>query len=694
MFKLHRFIKSPYFWFILINNVASATDISQEQQQLANLSLEDLLKVQITSANKIPETREQAAATVYVLTDDQIRKLGLRDLKDVLSIIPGVDTSDDHLFLQGGQRGFMGPFSQSLILINGREMNNLIAGETFIGNQFRTHNVKQIEIIAGPASAQYGANAVGGLINIITKTPADINGGRVAITYGSFNTSTVSVTVGKEFADWKVSGAIAYYGSDEEDFSDFLSNTQEASPAAENNAYRHLPNQYGYHNDSAAFPASFYLEKGHFYLGSEYYQNRTGRGTASIQWDYNRSEDFRQMWTQYAGYRTTGLLNGKLDLRLEYRHYWERFWGNHTESTGPLEDPVTNTTITTGATEADVERFRGFYSNKHSRGSRKHVALVESIYRLDPEQTVITGLNYEYSDIISAVWSRTAGRHPPLGDANYQPEFQNNKWEGYVQYDRRLWDNTLFLTLGSRLVNHELYGNEWLPRFSLVYQPDKETAFKLLYGKSFREPSVFELASNPAIKPMTADTYELGWHRYLGSHFKNEAVIFLNRAQDRIVSDDVTSIANRGQLRSRGFEDILHFQYADFSGFLNYTYMSLAETEENGITTPVYDIPPHKANLAVMYALSSQTSLGIVGRYRSRVDTSYQRQVLTIPSYLVWDLTWRINELPWLGSGIGLAVITKNLFDKTYYHPEPRDDNALKHPQEGRSIWLQLELSF
>lgn len=698
MFKLDRVVKCLYLWLILVTNVIAEPQISQstqqELQQLIDLSLEELLNIEITSVNKIPETREHAAATVYVLTADHIRKLGWRNLTEVLSIVPGVDTSDNHFFLQGGQRGFMGPFSQSLLLINGREMNNLIAGETFIANQFRTHNVKQIEVIAGPASAQYGANAVGGVINIITKTPAEMNGASVAISYGAFNTQVVDASFGKEFANWKISGALAYYRSDEEDFSNFLSNPQEASPAAENNAYRHLPNQYGYHSDSAALPASFYIEKRGLYLGSEYYQNRSGRGTASMQWDYNDSGDFRQLWMKYAGYRTTGLLDGKLDLWLEYRHYWERFWGNHTESTGPLEDPVTQATITEGATLAEVAKFRGFYSNKDSRGSRKQTALMESVYRLSAEQTLVTGLNYEYSDVVSAAWSRTAGEHPPLSEDNYRPEFRNNKWEGYVQYDHHLWDNTLFLTLGSRLVSHQRYGNEWLPRFGLVYQPSKETTFKLLYGKSFREPSVFELASNSAIRPMKADTYELGWHRYLGSHFKNEAVLFFNKAPDLIVSDNVTAIANRGQLRSRGLEDILHFQYADWNGFLNYTYMDLADTEDNGITTAIYDIPTHKANLAVMYALSPPTSLGLVGRYRSRVDTSYQNQVYPIDSYLVWDLTWRMNKVPWLGKGVGLSVITKNVFDQTYYHPEPRDNNALKHPQEGRSIWLQLELTF
>jgi outer membrane receptor protein involved in Fe transport len=230
----------------------------------------------------------------------------------------------------------------------------------------------------------------------------------------------------------------------------------------------------------------------------------------------------------------------------------------------------------------------------------------------------------------------------------------------------------------------------------LVYQASETTVLKALYGKSFREPLVFELSSNLNIQPMEIDSYELGWHQYLMDRsFKNEAVVFFNEAKDLIVSDDVTAIANQGQLKSRGFEDVFHFQYQAIIGFLNYTYMDKVETEERGITEAVYDIPRHKINLALTYALNEDTSLGIVGRYRSQVDTEYQDQIYTLDDYLAWDLTLRTERISsWLGQDASLALIAKNVFDKTYYHPEPRDANALQHPQEGRSFWLRLELAW
>src|SRR5262245_21252895 len=200
-------------------------------EDIGKLSLEELLKVKITSATLLEEPAHTAPATVYVITSDEIEHLGLRDLKDVLALVPGIDTMDPHFFLLGGQRGFVGSFSQSLLLIDGREMNNLIAGETFISNQFRLNNVKQIEIINGPGSAVYGANALGGVINIITKTQNDFKGVELTGLAGSWRTYEAGAVFGWRRPNIGIRGGVSYYDTDGADFSEFLSDTRKASPA-------------------------------------------------------------------------------------------------------------------------------------------------------------------------------------------------------------------------------------------------------------------------------------------------------------------------------------------------------------------------------------------------------------------------------------------------------------------------------
>lgn len=669
-----------------------AGDARQPVEALLEMDIEDLFDIKITTASKIEESANVAPATVYVITAEQIKLLGLRDLKDILALVPGVDSINPHFFLEGGQRGFMGTFAQTLILINGREMNNLIAGETFIANQFRAHNIKQVEIINGPGSALYGANAVAGVINIITKDSGDLEGVETYVSYGSWNTREAGAIFAHKKNEFRVSGSFAMYETDGEDYSDFLSDTGEASPQAPNNDYRHLPDQYGYDNSARAYPLSLYMENYGFYGGLEYYQNVMGRGTSGIQWDYTQGEDYREMMMSYAGYKRQGLLDDRLDFKLEYRYYWEQFWGNHTEGDGPLENPYTEETNTTEVTVDDIAAYRGYYSNKRSDGSHKHAAQYETTYRFSDANTMVGGLNYEQSEVIGAAWSRTDKPHPEITEEQQWPEFSNSKWSIYLQDQQKLLENKLIATLGARYDRHERYGDTWNPRGGLVYRPVEKTIFKLLYGQSFREPTVFELRNSTDIKPMKMRTYECGWHQYLGKHWKNEAVAFFNQADDVIISDstEVGGISNKGELEAKGWEDQLSFQYHRFKGFLNYTYTTSELDEPELGEHTVYDLPKHKANLALMYEFIENYSLGWVTRYHSSVDTEYYDEIYTLDDYVTCDATLSILKLPWFDADASLDFIAKNLFDVDYYDPEPRAPSVVKHPQEGRSFYVTL----
>jgi outer membrane cobalamin receptor len=666
-----------------------------EVEEILELPIEDLFNTMITTATKMDERAENAPATAYVITAEQIKRLGLRDLKDILAIVPGVDVVDPHFWLEGGQRGFVGPFSQTLLMINGREMNNLIAGETFISEQFRVANIKQVEIIAGPGSALYGANAVAGIINIITKTDEDVDGVEVSAGCGSFGTREMSAVFGSRRKDFRVHGSVVLFQTDGEDFSDFLSETDKASPLAPNNAYRRLPDRYGYDNPAESLAASLHVENKGVYAGAEYYRNRTGRGTSGIQWDYTQGEDYRELLMNYLGVRREGLWKDQVDVKAEYRYYWEQFWGNHTESDGPIENPYTEETDITDPTDADIAAFRGFYSNQRSPGSKRHVLNPEATWRVVDWNTLIGGLNYEESEIVGAQWSRTEKPHPKPGAFQTQAQFSNYKWGAYLQDQARLLEDRLVATLGARYDDHERYDSTFNPRCGLVFKATEKTILKLLYGKSFREPTVFELGTDEATtgnaEPMKMQTYELGWHQYLGKHLKNEAVAFHNKAEDLILADSTFGgYLNGGELESEGFEDVLSFTFGSVKGFLNYTYTRSEQTDIEGLKTDVYDIPAHKANLAVMWEFIKDYSVGLTARYRDEVDTEYYGTIYTVDDYLVYDATFNILKLPWLDADASLDVICKNVLDEEYYHPEPRAPTALQHPQEGRSFVVKL----
>jgi iron complex outermembrane receptor protein len=322
---------------------------------------------------------------------------------------------------------------------------------------------------------------------------------------------------------------------------------------------------------------------------------------------------------------------------------------------------------------------------------------------------LIGGVDFERASVISAAFERN-GSHFPVPDfSNKFPQFTNYKVGVYGQDEAKLFSERVILTLGARYDHHERYGNTFNPRSGVVYKPTDTSTFKFLYGRAFREPTVFELRNNIAvqgsvsnltlatIKPMTVDTVELGWHQYLGQHFKNEATVFYNWAHDLIVAQGTVpgAISNSGELKAMGFEDVLHYKYKNFSGFLNYTYTTARLTEPGQGTHKEYDVPPHKANLALLYEFWDIYSAGVLLRFRSAVDTQYSGQVFTIPDFVVCDLTFNVLKFPWLKKykmDASLDIIAKNIFDKTYYDPEPRAPTVLQSPQEGRSLFVNLTI--
>lgn len=294
------------------------------------MSINELKNIEVSSASKRSEYLETAPATIYVITSREIEQYGFQDLQEALKSIPSVYLSNPHSWVWGGQRGFLSNFSQTLLMINGREVNNLVAFEGFISRQFATYNIKQIEVLASPGSALYGANALAGIINIITKDASDnFEGTEICLDAGSFNTKAISLLFSKKITDeFKISGSGRLFSSDEEDFSSWVTNTEEYVPGWADNKYLSNYENFGqYENFSQSFPLNFQLEYKGIYAGLNYYYNKQSQGQEKPNWDYTDSEDNRQFALWYAGYRKE--ITEKLNVKFDYSLVRSKFWGRY-----------------------------------------------------------------------------------------------------------------------------------------------------------------------------------------------------------------------------------------------------------------------------------------------------------------------------------------------------------------------------
>lgn len=180
--------------------------LEDDEADLTDLSLEDLMNidVEVTSVSRKSESLVDTAAAVYVITDEDIRRSGAQSIPEALRLAPGIHVAR----LNTGSyaisaRGFAGEFANKmLVLIDGRSVYTPLFSGVFWGVQdVAMQDIERIEVIRGPGGTLWGANAVNGVINIITKRADAVDGGSISTLVGTENRSINNVRVGGALGD-------------------------------------------------------------------------------------------------------------------------------------------------------------------------------------------------------------------------------------------------------------------------------------------------------------------------------------------------------------------------------------------------------------------------------------------------------------------------------------------------------------
>lgn len=199
-------------------------------EQVRTMSAGEAVQV-VTSVSKTPESLRLAPATVVVVTSQEIARRGYLDLEAVLHDLPGFDISrgNGDIYSLFYQRGYRSRNDRTLFLVDGVEQNDLWQNTAYLSRQYPLSNVDRIEVIYGPASTMYGANAFVGVINVVTKEPEALLadgerfGGSVQVGGGTWATRFTDTTVAWRHPTQDISFSFAgrLYRSDEMDLSGF-----------------------------------------------------------------------------------------------------------------------------------------------------------------------------------------------------------------------------------------------------------------------------------------------------------------------------------------------------------------------------------------------------------------------------------------------------------------------------------------
>src|SRR5258708_1287499 len=152
----------------------------EKPRDLAEKSIEALMKVEVTSVSKKEQKLSSVAAAIFVISQEDIRRSGATNIPDLLRMVPGLDVAQINANTWAiSARGFNLQFADKLlVLIDGRAVYTPLFGGVYWDTQdVPLEDIERIEVVRGPGGTVWGANAVNGVINVITKSAADTQGG-------------------------------------------------------------------------------------------------------------------------------------------------------------------------------------------------------------------------------------------------------------------------------------------------------------------------------------------------------------------------------------------------------------------------------------------------------------------------------------------------------------------------------------
>ncbi|TAN66544.1 MAG: TonB-dependent receptor [Methylobacter sp.] len=473
-------------------------------EDLTNLSIEQLLNVDVISASRLGQKTSRAPSSVSVLTAADIRTFGWRTLSEALNAMRGLFTANDRNYSYLGVRGFIHPNdynSRVLFMIDGQRMNENIFDGGYMAQEFMLDMdlVERIEFMPGSGSSIYGANAFSGLINIVTKTGKAVNGAQLAGEVGSFDTYKGRASYGKKLAN----GADILFSASHYD-SDGVTNLYfpEFDKPSTNNGIAH-------NMDAERADRLFgRIQFEEFTLMGGFVDRFKRVPTASFEGIFN-DPDFYTVDRQFFGnLKYNKALTDKTSLQLKgfsqgYEYSADQAYDNNGR--------VLNHDMASGRWWGGDAQLTSTFFDKHR---------------------LMLGLEYQYD------WRQRMFNYDINPYAVYQDSNRSgHRVELYAQDDIQVLDDVIF-SVGMRLDYHHMLKNLQLnPRLGLIWNPLESASFKLLYASTFRAPNVWERdynysgsnTANPNNNEERIKSYEsiVEWHsttglKLIGDFFYND----------------------------------------------------------------------------------------------------------------------------------------------------------------------------
>ncbi|MDX1458609.1 MAG: TonB-dependent receptor, partial [Marinobacter sp.] len=468
-------------------------------QDLSAMSLEELMALQVSIATGTPKSLARAPSVASVITADELEAMGVQDIDEALELVPGLHVSHGTFFYASRYfiRGITANQNpHTLLMINGIPQTSLFTGdrvEQVVGRAgFPVKMVDRIEIVRGPGSAVYGADAFAGVINIITKAPEDLEGGTASLGYGSFDSGYSFLRQAMDLGPVEGVVSIAYDRSngdepiieaDQQSSLDaFLGTNASLAPGPANLGYRQLDVRTDLLWQQLRLRMAYRQDRVETAQGINETLDPDGRyeqrrGTVDLTW---RQDDFHPDWGLKAqvSYLYNDFRNPTLTQLFPPGADFSLVGGGGPFAEGVLQAPE----LSEQNTRLDLTSLY--------RGWQDHSLRLGAGY--------FWGDIFETTDAVNYTFSPSGFPTPvPLTDVSetdraFLPEGQRTSHYAFVQ-DEWAFAPDWELTAGVRYDHYSDFGDTVNPRLALVWTTTPWLTTKLLYGEAFRAPAFFEL---------------------------------------------------------------------------------------------------------------------------------------------------------------------------------------------------------
>jgi outer membrane receptor protein involved in Fe transport len=685
---------------LALANLLAAPALAAEAEQSADdqgdIDLAQLLNISIAVASLLPETVLEAPGTVVVITEEDIQRHGWINLREVLAAVPNMDLMWQWNWLCGGQRGFTGNFSSTLLLIDGREVQNLLAGESFITSAFSAHRIKRVEILEGPNSTQYGPNALEGIINIVTKHgPEGQNQLDLQYVQGEVGTSQFAGVARTSGDGYSLGLSASYYTTDQsyKRLADFNADTERYSRDPLVDKWRVLrPSHFALPEESVSLDA--YATYKSLYAGVNFFKIVNTEGLEIVKWNFVGHESRRQARHLFAGIQQQLLPD--VTGQLEYRYTSE------IDSTLDAYPQMPETWMT----PADIKLPIGSDVFVISR----HRALARLTLKLADWSHLVAG--YDFNSTNYHYYEEPHDAVQPTRDVAHDAwNFDDRREQSvFIEDTASFFDGHVRAVAGVRYTAPWNVDPTFLPRASLIVKPTMNSAIKFTYGQGYRGPNMWEILGTKDLPPITMTMYELNGtlqHTFdSGFELSNTLVGYHMLSQNQYVSvqapdgNTMNTVVNSSHA-VRGVEDMLQLHFRGFRAFAGLRYIDPDRDEVAGRFI-VRDVPITKGKLGVSLQPWRYVQASLFLDYWAKVDTDANVpvgagegvEVYRVPAWAALHGFVRGGNLSMLSLRGSLGLYVENITNALYYNANTRGTSPVQYVQAPRNFRLQAEFAF